>query len=186
MTDELDEQELAKLCSEGNRLAEDELYTRYAGMVFALCKRYCRNTEDAKDLMQDAMIRVLDTISTYRFSGQGSLSGWIRRITINMALNRIQRRRLSFISLDNRFQYPLTEPTEQDVQRIPQDAILTMISQLPDARRAVFNLYCIDGYSHKEIGEKLRISEKGSAGILAKAKKQLQKMIIDYLNKTEV
>ena len=72
------------------------------------------------------------------------------------------------------------EPTDEEVEKIPQEKLLEWISKLPELRRTVFNLYCIDGYSHKEIGKLLGISEKGSAGVLAKARKQLKEEIRKY------
>lgn len=79
----------------------------------------------------------------------------------------------------------IAEPTEEEILAIPQEKMLEWISQLPELRRAVFNLYCIDGYSHKEIAKLLGISEKGSAGVLAKARKQLKQKIFQYIKETE-
>lgn len=76
----------------------------------------------------------------------------------------------------------MPEPTEEEMAGVPQEKLLEWISRLPRVRRAVFNLYCIDGYSHKEIAGMLGISEKGSAGVLAKARKQLKEDIRRYMN----
>lgn len=86
--------------------------------------------------------------------------------------------------MDFRIQDTLVEPTEEEIITIPQEKLLEWISRLPDLRRAVFNMYCIDGYSHKEIAHLLKITEKGSAGVLAKARKQLKKEINNYLKDT--
>ncbi|MBO4765067.1 MAG: sigma-70 family RNA polymerase sigma factor [Bacteroidales bacterium] len=185
MYKELDEQELARYCVKGDRLAEDELYRRYAARVLTLCRRYADNTDDAKDLMQDAIIRALDKISTFTYSGKGSLYAWISRIAINMALNQIKRQRWKTVSLDVWQRDNIPEPGEDVMAAIPQELLLEWISKLPDVRKAVFNLYCIDGYSHKQIGEMLGISEKGSAGVLAKARKQLKESIRSYLKEKE-
>ena len=166
-------------------MAEEELYNRYAARVFTLCRRYTDNPDDAKDLMQDSLIQALDKIATYKYSGKGSLYGWISRIAINRALNQIRRRRWRTVSLDERVQDNVPDPTEDEMAAIPQEKLLEWISKLPDVRRVVFNLYCIDGYSHKEIGGMLGISEKGSAGMLAKARKQLKEEINRYLKDTE-
>lgn len=182
---ELDEQTLARLCSDGNRLAEEELYTRYAARVYTLCRRYTGNADDAKDLMQEALIRALDRISTFTYTGKGSLYGWISRIAINMAINHIRRKRWKTVSLDLLPQDRIPEPTEKEMETIPQEKLLEIISQLPEVRRAVFNLYCLDGHSHREIGELLGISEKGSASVLAKAKRQLVQEIRKYLKETQ-
>lgn len=185
MYPEWDEQELARLCSEKSRLAEEELYRRYAARLFSLCRRYTDDADDAKDLMQETMIRALDRIASYRYGGKGSLYGWISRIAINKAINDIRRRRWRKVSLDLGAQDNIPDPTEEEMAAVPQEKLLEWISRLPDMRKAVFNLYCIDGYSHKDIGEMLGISEKGSAGMLAKARKQLKEEIQRYLKETE-
>ena len=166
-------------------MAEEELYSRYAARVLTLCRRYTDNPDDAKDLMQESLIQALDKIATYRYSGKGSLYGWISRIAINRALNQIRRRRWRTVSLDERVQDSVPDPSEEEMAIVPQEKLLEWIAGLPDMRRAVFNLYCIDGYSHKEIGEMLGISEKGSAGMLAKARKQLKEEIHQYWKDTE-
>lgn len=182
---DLDEQELARLCSQRDRMAEDELYRRYAARVLTLCRRYSRDGDEAKDLMQDALIRALDKIQTYKYAGKGSLYGWIRRIAINKAIDQIKRQRWRTVSLDLSSQDNIPEPTEQEMEEIPQEKLLEWIAQLPDMRRTVFNMYCIDGYSHKEIATMLEISEKGSASVLTKAKKQLKERIKQYLKEME-
>ena len=185
MYKELDERALARYCSQGDRMAEEELYRRYAARVFTLCRRYTDNPDDAKDLMQESLIQALDKIATYRYSGKGSLYGWISRIAINRALNQIRRRRWRTVSLDERVQDSVPDPSEEEMAIVPQEKLLEWIAGLPDMRRAVFNLYCIDGYSHKEIAGMLGISEKGSAGVLAKARKQLKEDINQYLKDKE-
>ena len=165
-------------------MAEEELYSRYAARVFTLCRRYTDNADDAKDLMQESLIQALDKIATYKYSGKGSLYGWISRIAINRALNQIRRKRWKTVSLDLR-EDTVPNPTEEEMAAIPQEKLLEWISKLPDVRKAVFNLYCIDGYSHKEIADLLGISEKGSAGMLAKARKQLKENIKDYLKERD-
>ena len=182
MYKELDEQALARRCSEGDRMAEDELYRRYAARVYTLCRRYLGDGDEAADLMQDTLIRALEKIGNYKYTGKGSLYGWISRIAINKALNQIRRQRWRTVSLDFRMEDSLPEPTEEKMAGVPQEKLLEWIARLPRVRRAVFNLYCIDGYSHKEIAGMLGISEKGSAGVLAKARKQLKEDIRRYLN----
>ena len=184
MYKELSEQELARHCCNGERLAEDELYRRYAAKVYTLCRRYLGDADDAKDLMQDALIQALDRIQTFKYSGKGSLYGWISRIAINKAINQIKRHKWRTVSLDLWSQDNLPEPTEEQIQAVPEEKLLEWISELPDMRRTVFNLYCLDGYPHKEIAGMLGISEKGSAGMLAKARKELKEKIKQYLKET--
>ena len=185
MYKESDERELARLCSEGDRLAEEELYKRYAARVYTLCRRYSAQSADDSDLLQEVFIKALGKISSYKYSGPGSLYSWICRLAVNLALNQIRRKHWVTVSFDRQAGDDIPEPTEAQLGAIPQEKLLEWISALPDMKRAVFNLYCIDGYSHKEIGRKLGISEKGSAGMLAKARKQLKEEIKSYLKDTE-
>lgn len=183
----INEQELARLCMEKDRRAEDELYTRYAARLLTLTRRYCQDPDDAMDLMQDAIIKALERISTYSYTGKGSLYAWISRIAVNMALNHINRYRNRMISLEifSREQIPEPEePQETDMELVPEQEILRMISGLTQMQRVIFNMFCIDGYSHKEISKMLFISEKGSASLLAKARRRLKKEINEYLKKT--
>jgi RNA polymerase sigma-70 factor (ECF subfamily) len=182
---ELEEQDLAKYCRERDPWAEDELYRRYAARVYTLCRRYLGDADEAKDLMQETFIQALDKIASYKYSGKGSLYGWIRRIAINKALNLLKRRRWRWVPLEGAGVDNLPEPTEEEMAGIPQEKLLEWIAKLSDERRAVFNLYCLDGYSHREIGKMLGISEKGSAGVLAKARKQLKEEIKRYRKETE-
>ena len=180
----MDEQTLARYCSEHDIMAEDELYRRYAARLLSLCRRYTRDLEEAEDLLHDAVIQALDKIETYKYTGKGSLYGWMSRIAVNKAVNQIRRQRWRWLSLDMREQDTVADLSAAEMETIPEEKLLEWIAGLPDLRRAVFNLYCIEGYSHKEIGKMLGISEKGSAGVLAKARKQLKEEIRRYLKET--
>ena len=185
MYKELDEQELARYCSQRDRLAENELYRRYAVRVDALCRRYLGDEEDAKDLMLETLIQALDRIDTYKYSGKGSLYAWISRIAVNKAINHITRQRWRTVRLDLWAYDNIPEPTEDEMDTVPKEKLQEWIAGLPDLRRAVFNMYCIDGYSHKEIAKMLGISEKGSASVLVKARRQLKEKIRDYLKEQQ-
>ena len=141
--------------------------------------------DESKDLMQDAMLQAIDKIQTYKYTGEGSLFRWIRRIAINKALNQIRRRKWRIVSLDFRPLDIVEDPMEEDMAIIPREKLIEWIASLPDLRRSVFNMHCIDGYSHKEIGKMLGISENGSASVLAKAKRQLKEKIYRYIKESE-
>lgn len=181
----MDEQALAKACLSGDTLAQEELYKRYAAKVFTLCKRYSGDVDEAKDLLQETFVKALGSIQAFTFRGEGSLYGWICRIAINLSLNHIRRYSWRNTPLDLSKRDYLPEPTEDEIERIEEEKLLEMISALPTIRRAVFNLFCIEGYSHKEIGEMLGISEKGSSSILSKARVQLKESIQSYLKELE-
>lgn len=181
MYNNLSEQELIQACCKKDKLAEGELYSRYAAKIFTICKRYTGNIEEAQDLMQESLLQALNKLHTFNYKGEGSLYGWIKRIAINKAINFNKRHRWRMVPTDLWTDTSIPDPISEDIDSIPQETLLKIISTLPALRRTVFNLFCIDGYSHKEVGEILGISEKGSASILAKARKQLKEMINDYL-----
>lgn len=181
MYKELNEQELARYCCERDRMAENELYKRYAARVYALCRRYINNDEEAKDLMQEALVQALGKIHTFKYTGDGSLYNWLCRVAINKALDQIRKRKWQTVPLDFWSNDNIQEPSEDEMEAIPEEKLLEWIDRLPDLKRSVFNLYCIDGYSHKEIGEMLGITERGSTSTLAKARKQLKEDIQRFL-----
>lgn len=161
-------------------MAADELYRRYAVKVHSLCRRYVGDGEVAKDLMLETLVQALDKMDNFQYRGDGSLCAWICRIAVNKSINQIKRQRWRFVSLDAGVADNLPEPTEEEMEKIPADKLREWISGLPDLRRAVFNLYCIDGYSHAEIAKMLGISERGSTSTLAKARKELKEKIRQY------
>lgn len=181
----LDEQSLARLCSENNRLAQEELYTRYAARVFTLCLRYTHNRDEALDLLHDSFLVALEKIHAFTYRGSGSLYAWISRIAINTALSKISRHKIRFVSFAPTQSDPIDEPADEEIARVPQAKLLEFISGLPDTQRAIFNLFCMDGYSHKEIAGMLGISERGSTSMLVKAKNRLRIQINEYIKKLE-
>ena len=181
----MDEQSLAKLCSENNRRAQEELYTRYAARLYTLCLRYSDNRDEAKDLVHDSFLTAFSKIDSFTYRGNGSLYAWISRIAINLTLANINRYKFRFSRLTAPVSEALSDPKDEEFERIPQEKLLEIISELPDTQRAIFNLFCVDGYSHKEIAEMLGISERGSTSMLVKAKHTLRKQIYDYIKNSE-
>lgn len=179
MYSEINECELARLCSEKDRKAQDLLYTRYAASLLTLCRRYTHDEDEAMDLMIDSLVKALDKICTFNYRGEGSLYSWISKITVNTALKKIRKSRIVAASLSLLSPDKIPEPEQESIPEITQEQLLEIISTLPEVQRTIFNLYCLDGYSHKEIAGMLGISEKGSASLLAKAKARLKKKIKD-------
>lgn len=182
MYNAIEEDRLAELCRSCDRLAADELYRRYAPRLLTLCGRYTSVAADASDLMHDAMIRALEKISSYKYCGKGSLYAWISRIAINMALGGIRKQKWRPVPLDEATMEDVTQETMDDARKVPPEKLLEMVAALPQVRRLVFNLFCIDGISHREIGKMLGIGEKSSASQLARARKQLRGEIKQYMN----
>ena len=184
----LTEQELALGCIRKDRDAQGELYAKYAAGLFALCLRYIENREEARDLMHDAMIKAMDNFKSFRYLGDGSMWAWLSRITVNMAVDRLKEnsrfRQIPFDLVSEGEIEDSMEPDAESVWEIPDSVLDEIIAELPPVKRAVFNMYCIDGFSHKEIAGKLGITERGSTSIMAKARASVKKAILSYLNKT--
>ena len=184
----LTEQELALGCARSDRDAQAELYTRYAAGIYALCLRYIEDREEARDLMHDAMIKAMDNFKSFKYAGEGSINAWISRIAVNMAIDRLKENSkfrqipLELVS-EGEIENAL-EPDAESVREIPGGVLDEIIAELPPVKRTVFNMYCIDGFSHKEIAGKLGITERGSTSIMAKARASVKKAILSYLNKT--
>ena len=184
----LTEQDLALECARKDRDAQGELYARYATGLYALCLRYIEDREEARDLMHDAMIKAMDNFKSFRYAGEGSINAWISRIAVNMAIDRLKENSkfrqipLELVS-EGEIENAL-EPDAESVREIPGGVLDEIIAELPPVKRTVFNMYCIDGFSHKEIAGKLGITERGSTSIMAKARASVKKAILSYLNKT--
>ena len=171
--------ELAKLCSRGDDKARKELYTRYAAYLYALCIRYAGDRELARDLMHDAMIKIFDTVGKYRPTG--SLKSWCARVTVNMVIDHMRKsRRLDLVPLEHT-QEKIPEPQNEEVAKIPKAELMRMVGELPETKRVIFNLFCVEGYSHKDIAEMLNIKEKTSSSLLFKAREQLAENVREYI-----
>lgn len=184
---ELCEKELAGLCAESDIKAQEMLYTRYAARVYALCYRYVSNEDDARDLMHDVMIGVFRNIHRFRWSGDGSLCGWIMRIAVNMSIDRLRKGKKLKLSHTDSVTLDRIAPAEEEqsvdcLMAVPAAVLLEMVATLPDVQRTVFNLYCLDGFSHKEIARMLGIAENSSSSALSRARNCLKELIKNYLD----
>ncbi|MBR5935814.1 MAG: sigma-70 family RNA polymerase sigma factor [Bacteroidaceae bacterium] len=185
----LTEQELALGCARSDRDAQAELYTRYAAGIYALCLRYIEDREEARDLMHDAMIKAMDNFKSFKYAGEGSINAWISRIAVNMAIDRLKEssrfRQIPIELVSGSEIEDALEPDAGQVEQIPDGVLDEMIAELPPIRRTIFNMYFVDGFSHKEIAGKLGITERGSTSMMAKARASIKKALLNYLNKTE-
>lgn len=149
--------------------------------------RYVGNDDDAKDVLQDTFIKAFSMIDSFVWTGNGSLKAWITRIAVNTSLNFLRsRRRTGALTVDTAdIDDPpdmIDETTATDVNSLDASTIIEMVAELPDGYRTVFNLYCLDGYSHKEIAQQLGINEKSSASQLTRAKALLAQKIRKRIN----
>ena len=171
------EQELIRQCLENNRVAQRELYQHFASRMMAVCYRYARSREDAEEILQESFVKVFTQLKKFR--GEGSFEGWIRKIVVNTALQQIRKdmHRMKDISFPDNLEVPgvhLSPSAEAD-------ELMDLIRQLPQGYRAVFNLYAIEGYAHKEIAEMLGINEGTSRSQYLRARAWLAKQLSPQL-----
>jgi RNA polymerase sigma factor (sigma-70 family) len=169
----LTEQELIDGCRNANRVAQKALYERYCRKMLTVCLRYSKTTAEAEDILQEAFVKVFNSIKDFR--QESKLETWITRIMVNTALN-VQRRKLYLYPMVDVEELELPED-EVSVSGIHFTQLIEMIQGLPQGCQIVFNLFAIEGYSHKEIAEQLGISEGTSKSQFARAKSLLQHRI---------
>lgn len=170
------EDELIKGCLKRERNAQKQLYELYSSKMYGICYRYVRDAMQAEDILVTAFMKVFEKIE--QFKSEGSFEGWIRRIVVNEALTFLRRNRSMYVEteLENADREP---DYEQISDHLEAEDLLKMIAELPAGYRVVFNMYAIDGYSHKEIASQLGISENTSKSQLSRARVYLQKMLAD-------
>ena len=166
---------IAKACLKGDTRAQRDLYEQYKVQMFRICLRYAPDRSQAEDILQDAFIKIFSNLEKYE--GKGSFEGWMRRIVVNTALKNYKKSSVQKeqIGLES-YQEGSMEP--KAVANLGEEELMNLISQLPDGYRVVFNLYVVEGYSHKEIAENLQIKESTSRSQLVKARRLLQEMLI--------
>ncbi|MFU8843845.1 MAG: RNA polymerase sigma factor [Bacteroidales bacterium] len=167
-------EEILKGCKSGDRKAQKWLYDHFADEMFGTCLYYSKDYTEAEDTFHEGFMKVFLKID--QFESKGSLAGWIKRIMINTALEKFRKQYPLYATGDE-----IEEEHDIDPERVISDLtasdIVTMIQGLPPKYKMVFNLYAIDGYSHKEIGEMLNITEGTSKSNLSRARNILQKRV---------
>jgi len=170
------EKELITAAIEGDRIAQKEIYAMYSGKMMAICSRYTRHRAEAEDIFQDAFVKVFIHLEDFKFIG--SFEGWIRRIMIYTALKNAEKKSNANedIGIEDTYEN-FSEP--EIISELSEEEITKLINKLPEGYRKVFNLYVIDGYSHKEIAEMMQIGEATSRSQLLKARRMLQEKVTD-------
>lgn len=173
--------ELIQKCKKQDSRAQGELYKRYNRILFAICLRYSPNFTEAEDSLQDAFITIFKKVD--QFKGKGSFEGWMKRVTVNTVLQKYRKQQA--YSLTNEERIADVEDETVEVSDIPLQFLLKIVQELPTQYRLVFSLYVLDGYSHKEIAEKLGIKEGTSKSNLARARGILKERIETYKSDLE-
>lgn len=160
-------------CVQGNRVAQEKLYKKFSGTLFAICLRYAKNRMEAEDILQEVFIKIYTHIQSYHFDG--SFEGWLKRIAVNTSITYYRKA----------LKKQLEKDLDDGIAQMPDDAfsfdgdysmedMLKCIEALPIGYRTVFNMYCIEGYKHKEIADWLKIDINTSKSQLSRAKVHLQ------------
>lgn len=169
-------------CLEGRRKAQEQLFKLFYSKMMIVCMRYTRDEDEASDILQDGFLKVFSKLDRYDY--KGSFEGWIRRIMVNTAIDHIRRKKNDFILMNedqNLEDFVPAEEVEEEEPEFTPNQIIAAMQKLSPAYRTIFNLYVFENLTHKEIAEQLKISEGTSKSNLAKAKKNLRKI----LNKRE-
>ncbi len=173
------ESDLIKGCISSDRRMQEELYRRFSPRMYAVCLRYAGNAEEAEDILQEGFIKVFKKMDSFR--NEGSFEGWIRRIFVNTAIEHFRRKK---------YLLPVTEKEENTIEgkytsvldELGAKDILALIQELSPGYRTVFNMYVVEGYTHKEIADQLGISEGTSKSQLSRAKVILQDMVRSHID----
>jgi len=163
---------LIRQCAENDRKAQEEVYKLFAGKLFSICLKYSKNKQEAQDNFQDGFVTIFEKIGQFKFNG--SFEGWMKRVMINTVLVKYRKKNVLNIITE---EIPDEVIVDIDEDEVSLDFLLNLIQELPDRYRMVFNLYVLDGHSHKEISKMLHIAEGTSKSNLARARAILKSKI---------
>ncbi len=167
----LSEKELVRGCANGERTVQRALYDRYSRRLMAVCLRYAKNVPEAEDILQESFMKIFSSLNTFRY--ESKLDTWMTRIAINTALNH-QRQKLYLLPMVDVVEADLPADEKINLADFHLSELMSIVQSLPDGCRLVFNLFAVEGYGHKEIGELLGISEGTSKSQYKRAKSLLQ------------
>lgn len=161
-------------CIAGSQKAQARLYHHFAPKMFGVCLRYAKDATEAEDNLQEGFIKVFANLKSFR--QDGSFEGWIRRIMINVSLEKLRKQHLLY-PVEDVAVYDTVNFSDDVIARISAEELLKLIQQLPPRYRLVFNLYVIDGMSHQEIAKEMSITQGTSKSNLARAREILKKKV---------
>jgi RNA polymerase sigma factor (sigma-70 family) len=168
-------EELIEGCKNGRRKPQEMLYKLFASKMMGVCMRYATDRMEAEDMLQNGFIKVFGKLDDYR--GDGSFEGWVRRIIVHSSIEyyRKHHKMMQAVDLETAGEEQSVDPVA--ASNLGVQDLLAIIQQLPPGYKMVFNLYAIEGYSHKEIGEILTITEGASKSQLSRARAILKEQI---------
>lgn len=164
------DRELVEGCLQGRRDCQQMLYKKHASRMYGVCRGYTKDADDAKDVLQEGFIKVFASLKNFQ---GGSLEGWIRRVVVNTCIDHYRKtlKERAFIDIEDARELPIEHTV---LEKMQAHDLLALVNKLPDGARIVFNLYVIEGYTHKEIGELLNINQGTSKSQFARARMLLQ------------
>ena len=182
---QMEEQILAEGCRKGDDMARKELYDRYAGRLLSICMRYAGDRATAEDLLHDAFLKIYGAFDRFTYRGTGKNVGYERGseeiVPVGTPFFRFFTLEALFRMGEGKAAAEVAEPDVAEMARVPREVLMRFIGELPEGYRAVFNLYCIEEYSHREIARMLGINEKSSSSQLFRARAMLARRIRAYL-----
>ncbi len=171
--------EIVQGCKENQAKWQRMLYNLFAQKMMGICMRYCKNEELAKDAMQEGFVKVFNHIQN--FKEESKVETWMTRIMINTTLNHLRRDKKYLFIEDNEnvsnYVDSQFDVSADSIQKLSHAELINMLQEIPEGYRIVFNMYAIEGYTHKEIGETLGINEGTSKSQLNRARKHLQELV---------
>ncbi len=171
----MNEEEMLQGCKAHREQAQKLLFDRHVNLMMGVCLRYADSYEEAQDIVQDGFVKVFSKINS--FTGSGSLEGWIKRIMVNTALDHLRKIKNERFNLNVDDVSFLLKEDQKIEGQLHEEDLMQLVKQLPTGYRTVFNLYAIEGYSHKEIAAELEISENTSKSQYSRARSLLQKRL---------
>lgn len=168
-----------KAAKKGNPVAQRYLYDQYKVSLFTLCLRYSRDRSEAEDILQEGFIKIFKDL--HQYTGRGEVGAWMRKVMVNTALQYLRKWKKDWQHYDSQEYSEVFQQTETIFQKLGLEELTRLIQKLPEGYKIVFNLFVIEGYSHKEISELLGVSENTSKTQLFKAKAALRKQLEQQL-----
>ena len=159
---------------------QEELYHRFSPKMYAVCLRYASHVEDAQDLLQEGFIKVYRNL--HHFRAEGSFEGWIRRVFVNTSIEHFRKKSTKLSMVTEKEEGTIENTDISALENLAEKDIIKIVQELSPGYRAVFNLYVVEGYSHKEIGDMMGISEGTSKSQLTRAKVILQDMVKQFID----
>lgn len=176
--------QLIRSAKDGNQSAMREIYRQHVKYLTAVCSRYVPNPEDVKDLLQESFIKIFSSLDSFNHRGNSTFRSWMTKIVVNESLKFLKlNNRLKITDITN--ESPDIPDEEPEIEEIPTSVIFNLIRELPDGYRTIFNLYAVEGKSHKEIASMLDIAESTSASQLHRAKAILSSKINEFRKRLE-